>query len=256
MKFGHTLQSILVSLILALPLVSHAQDDENRHRWTERFEIGYSFCLSSANYQYSARTFNDNTFQVSDTVHNEKIPSKGGFGFMVGTYFPIAHIGNNGRLAISTTFMYNGLLWESGSFSYSSNSQTGTTSEGSGTIDVALPIGLDYKFGCDAIQDKSKRFWYTLGAGIYPSYTMTGYKGQNGTASHMLPYLKGEVGFFAGICFKVRATYTFGNIKYLNFDETYGNTTSSTSLSAKSGLSLSVILMPMSWKWGRREWWR
>ncbi|PZF71718.1 hypothetical protein [Taibaiella soli] len=254
MNFGYTLKTILVSLILALPLLSHAQDDENRHRWTERFEIGYSFCLSSATFQYKEHKFDSESLTVSDSTHSDKITSKGGFGATLGTYFPIAKIGTRGSLAISTTFLFNAIAWEPGGFSYSSNSQTGTTSTGSGTMEMALPIGVDYKFGCDAIQDKSRRFCYSLGAGFYPSYTMTVYKGNNGTAGHLLPYLKGEIGFFAGICFKARATYSFGNIKYVSYEESGGNT--AINLSGKSGLTLSLIMMPMSWKWGKAEWWR
>lgn len=254
--YRHTLITLLSTLAFCTVSSVQAQSYKQFMRGPKKIEIGYSFCMSSANYTFHATTFNENTVSLVDTLYREKIRTKGGFGATVGTYFPVAPLGEKGCMAISLAYMYNALLWEGSSFSYSSNSQTGTTSSGSGTVEMALPVGVDYKFGCDALLDKSKRFCYTLGAGVYPSLTATVYKDYAGAGFHVLPYLKGEVGIFAGICMKVRATYAFGNIKYINFNENYGNGQSETTLKGKSALTLSLILMPFSWKWERQDWWR
>lgn len=221
----------------------------------QRTEIGYSYCMTSATYTYHATTFDQSTISLIDTTYREKIRTKGGFGGMIGNYFPVTSLGDKGALAISLSYMYNALFWEGTSFSYSTGTE-GTTSTGSGTVEMALPVGVDYKFGCDALLDKSKRFCYTLGAGVYPSLTATVFRDYTGAGFKMLPYLKGEVGIFAGICFKLRATYAFGNIKYISYDESYGNVQSQTTLKGKSAFSLSLILMPFSWKWEKQDWWR
>lgn len=257
MQHNYKLKSLLLAgVISAIPLFSKAQSDDHPHNWKDRLEVGYSFCLSSATYRFHAATYGENLPVQIDTSVHSKIQTKGGFGGTVGTYFPIAKIGDQGRIAISTTFLYNALMWEKGGFSYQSNSQTGTTSTGSGTVELALPVGVDFKFGCDGLQDKSKRFCYSFGTGVYPSMTLTTYQGSNDGKTHILPYVKGEVGVFAGICFKVRAIYSFGNIKYMSYNSDSGNMLSSTSLTGKSGLTLSLILMPMSWKWEKVDWWR
>lgn len=251
--YRHTLFTLLVIIAVCSAELVHAQGFPKS---MQRTEVGYSFCMTSATYTYHATTFDESTISLIDTTYREKIRTKGGFGGTIGTFFPVAPIGQKGTLAISLSYLYNALLWEGTSFSYESNSQTGTTSSGSGTIEMALPVGVDYKFGCDALLDKSKRFCYTVGAGAYPSLTATVYKDNAGAGFHVLPYLKGEVGVFAGICFKVRALYTFGNIKYINFNEDYANVQSQTSLKGKSALTLSLILMPFSWKWDKQDWWR
>lgn len=254
--YRHTFFTLLSAFVLFSSGTAEAQSYQQFMRGPKRIEIGYSFCMTAATYTYHATTFDESTISLVDTTYREKIRTKGGFGATVGTYFPIAPIGDKGALAISLSFMYNALLWEGSSFSYESNSETGTTSSGSGTVEMALPVGVDYKFGCDALLDKSKRFCYTVGAGAYPSLTATVYKDNAGAGFHVLPYLKAEVGVFAGICMKVRATYAFGTLKYINYNEDYGNVQSQTSLKGKSALTLSLILMPFSWKWEKQDWWR
>lgn len=122
---------------------------------------------------------------------------------------------------------------------------------------MALPIGLDFKFGCDALTVKNNRFCATLGVGALPTYSVTTLDniptldGQFGVA----PYAKVEAGIFAGICMKVRAIYSFGNTTY--FDKTDKTTFSSnsTTLVGKSNLTISLLVMPFSWAWDKEEWW-
>jgi len=253
--YRHTIPALLCAFMLCSLSPVRAQSYQQYMKGPKRIEIGYSFCMTAATYTYHATTFDESTISLIDTTYREKIRTKGGFGATVGTYFPVAPIGEKGSLAISLSYLYNALLWEGTSFSYSTGSE-GTTSSGSGTIEMALPVGLDYKFGCDALLDKSKRFCYSVGVGAYPSLTATVYKDEAGAGFHVLPYLKGEVGIFAGICMKVRATYAFGNIKYISYNDSYGNVQSETSLKGKSALTLSLILMPFSWKWEKQDWWR
>lgn len=218
-------------------------------------EIGYSYLIAGATYKTSTSYFDEKTFQQIDTSSSEHINSKGGFGAMIGYSWPVARAGNNGRLAISFAYLYDAILWESGGFSYSSNSQTGTESVGSGTIEMGGAIGLDYKTGCDAWRDKSQKFCWTFGLGAYPSYRLTVFKDMAMGHATVLPYVKAEVGIFAGICMKIRAQVSFGKIKYIDYSEDYSNGSSSTSLIGKTTTSLSLVLMPFSWKWGRSQWW-
>ncbi len=210
--------------------------------------------MASAEFRSYTRTINYNTGDVKDTGFNEHIKAKGGFGVIIGNSFRLAKMGDFSCLALDVDFMYNSVFWESGGFSYSSNSQTGTTSSGSGTVSIAMPIGISYKYGCDAAADKSKRFCASVGAGINPTLAGTVFRDQANGNFRMLSYLKGEVGIFAGICMKLRGTLSFGKLDYIDYSNNFEGQRSETSLKGKSAFTLSLIFMPMSFKWGRVDW--
>lgn len=218
-------------------------------------EVGFSYCMANAEYKTRNSFFNEGIGLFSDSSNTEKIKSKGGFGGLIGFHFPIVKMGDYSSISFSASYMYDALLWESNGFSYSSNSRTGTTSSGSGTIRMGLPVGVDYKFGCDAVSDKSKRLCTSFGAGLYPSISLTTFRDESNGNFRMLPYLKGEVGVFGGICIKLRGTLTFGNINYIDYAYASDNYNSSTSLKGRSTFTLSLVFMPLSYKWGRNEWW-
>ena len=219
-------------------------------------ELGYAYPISGATFSYSATNYDVKTGLKTDTSYTEHITSKGGLGAIIGYSWALSKMGENSRLNISAALMYGITLWESGAFSYSSSTQGGTQSVGSGSVDFGVPIGLDYKFGADAMHDKSQRYCATFGAGVYPAFSFTVYKEQTGGGLRVLPYLKGEVGIFAGICMKIRAQYSFGSLKYIDYSSETNYGTSHTSLKGKSSFSLALVLMPFSWKWGRSQWWR
>jgi|ERR1043165_5439630 hypothetical protein len=223
-------------------------------RGPKNMEVGYSYCIASADFKYRANSFNENTGILTDTGFTNHITSTSGFGGLVGYYWPVAKLGLKSRLAIDLSYMYNAYLWDGNTFSYSANSQTGTESVGSGTVEMGLPIGAEYKYGCDALFDKSERLCYSFGAGVYPSMDATVYRGDGGFSFHARPYVKAEAGFFAGICFKLRLTYVMGDIDYISYGHDNPGNIEHTSFTAKGTTMLSLVLMPMSWKFGRSEW--
>ena len=218
-------------------------------------EFGYTYGVAYAQYKYHNTSFDESTGKLTDTASSRNVTSRLGFGGLVGYYFPIVRVSANSRFAITLTYMYNAYLWEGSSFAISSDSRTGTSSVGSGTVEMALPVGIDYKTGCDANFDRSKRSCASFGAGVYPTFGATAYNGSSAFAFHARPYLKAEAGFFAGICFKLRATYVPGAIDYINYSSTIPGHDEGTSFRSRGTLNLSLILMPTSFKWSRSEWW-
>lgn len=245
-------KSILSGLLLAAAVFS---GNLARSQAKYNMEVGFSYCMGSAEYKTQNSFFNEAIGLFTDSTSTEKIKSKGGFGGLVGFHFPLVKMGDYSSISFSVSYMYDALLWESNSFSYSGNSRTGNTSSGSGTIRMGLPVGVDYKFGCDAVSDKSKRLCAGFGAGLYPSMSLTSFRDEANGNFRLLPYLKGEVGVFGGICMKLRGTLTFGNIDYIDYGFKSDSYNSSTSLKGKSTFTLSLVFMPMSFKWGRNEWW-
>lgn len=243
----------ILSALLCLSLSAAAQFPGAKG--PKRLELGYSYVLASANYSYAESHYNEKTGLVDDTSYVQKVKSKGGFGGLIGYSWPLARMGDNSCLALSVSYYYNAILWESGQFSYSYSSQYGSSSVGSGTIDMGLPIGVDFKFGCDALADRSQRLCYGFGLGLYPSIKTTVYKEVANSNAGLLPYLKAELGVFAGICFKVRALYSFGNIRYVDYHQGVDYTQLKTDFKGKSTATLSLIIMPFSWKFGKSAWW-
>jgi hypothetical protein len=249
------LKNILSGLIfIALMIsgtISHSQAKYN-------FEVGFSYCMASAEYKTRSSFFNANTGVFTDSAKSEKITSKGGFGGLIGHHFPIIRMGDYSSVSISISYMYDALFWEPAGTTTTYDGQgtyTISPSVTSGTIKMGLPIGVDYKFGCDAVSDKSRKLCGTFGAGVYPSLLMTAFKDDAEMGFRTQPYLKGEIGIMAGICVKLRGTFTFGKLKYIDYSSDYDNYKSSTSLTGKSSLTLSLIFMPMSFKWKKNEWW-
>ncbi len=152
------------------------------------------------------------------------------------------------------------MLWDSKVPTFNGNGFSDFTFSG-GTVQMALPVGLDFKFGCDALGTKSRRFCTTLGFGVYPSYAMTSldFNVDVDPNISVAPYAKFEVGIFAGICMKLRTIYSYGNFNYMEVNSTekneLGEMSSKTTLTGKSNLTVSLLFMPFSWKWSRAEWW-
>ncbi len=220
-------------------------------RGPKSFELGYSYCIASAQFSYQATSFNENTGVFKDTSFNTRLTSKSGFGISGGYYWPVTRMGELSRIAVGFSYMYNAYLWDGGTFAYSANSRTGTTSAGSGTIEMGLPVGADYKYGCDATFSRVERLCASVGAGVYPSMDLTIYREVGGFNFHVRPYVRAEFGFFAGICMKIRATYVAGNIDYFSYGHNVPGDVEQTTFKSKGTTMLSFIVMPMSWKFGR-----
>ena len=105
--------------------------------------------------------------------------------------------------------------------------------------------------------DKSIRACGTIGFGMIPMASMTFVNTDDAqTQFKVCPYIKAEVGVFAGICMKVRASYTMGNFKYLNkmlVDR--GSVEETFTMRGKSIIALSLVFMPLSMDWERSKWW-
>lgn len=264
---------ITTLLLSALPLLSFAQDKKGTPGFFKRLELGYTFITDKADYRLTYPVERTYPLQIDkviyDTVISETIKSKGGFGLTLGTNAPIAKLGEASVLSLSVNFMYNMLVWDKGT-SPANNAVTSplaTPNEreavqtGGSTAQIGLPLGVDAKFGCDAVTDKGYRFCASFGTGAIPMAAITTYDGDDETVMRVRPYIKGELGIYAGMCFKVRAMYAFGKYPYLNVDKTVPGTSLSAfdnnvSLTGKSSFNVSIIIMPFAGTWSDDKWYR
>ncbi len=221
----------------------------------QRMHLGYSFLMNSAEYKVHQKiTIPD---FAKDTNYRFDMKTSATFGVTLGTHVPIKRLGRKSKLVLGIDGMYNMMLWDSKLKMYDAGGTVIETPFSGATLQLALPTGLDFKFGCDALNVKNIRFCTTLGAGVYPSYSITALDQMESIDPQfgIAPYAKFEVGVLAGICVKLRAIYAIGNLAYA--DETIKNDISNTrsQLMGTSNLTLSLLVMPFSWTWPREEWW-
>jgi hypothetical protein len=185
-----------------------------------------------------------------DTTLKKNTRSRQAWVAHIGTFFPIDMLTDNSMIAVNVE-----LVARSVSLAYDSLLFFGSSKFMSPTpaYMVGLPICFEYKRGGEVSLDKKDRSLFTVGAGIVPCIVnsddynaVTPYK--------FIPFIKAEIGFVAGIGFKLRGMAYFGKTKYSgsNF---YGlnnigaNDELHTTTEGGNGYSLSLIIMPFSWSW-------
>ena len=233
-------KGVLLALLILSPVCSFAKFPGI----LSRFQLGYSFVMNSGTQELK--------YPVSsgDTIIKRDLKTSAAFGVTAGTYVPIKRLGQSSMLVFGVDFMYNMMTWKP------TTGDEGTIGFDGLTAQMALPVGLDFKFGADALNVKDKRFCATLGFGAFPSYELTTI--ENTPLSFdpvfsVAPYAKAEVGVFAGICMKVRAIAAFGKIGYLEYTDKDLNST--TSFYGNTNFAVSLLIMPFSFTWQREEWW-
>jgi hypothetical protein len=263
---GHPyLKSFGIILLVWVPVLSFAQP--RIPKGLQRFQIGYTFPMSSAKYTTHTLIFDDFGESNLDTTMSKDAKTKGGFGVTLGTHFPIVHMSETSCLAISLDFLYNLLVWDAdmvkiegydastGEYSYNSSYIPSAA-----TVHMGLPIGIDYKTGGEASLDRSNRMSFTFGTGFYPSLNATIFENNAGAKMKIQPYLKAELGVFGGVNWKLRALYSFGRLEYIDYSSSLSGTgyeySESASLISKSSLSLSLMVQPFSFGWSKSQWWR
>lgn len=221
-----------------------------------RYQIGYSFVNSTAEYNGMLRTYDLKHNYIADTPWTETVHTSAAFGITMGTYLPIKRLGKSSTLATNIDFTYDFKYWKNvagGLYSEFTDLDISGVS-----VEIGVPITLDFKFGCDATSTKNQRFCTTLGAGIYPTFAFTSFEDNAATGFGMAPVVKYEVGFFKGICMKFRVLYSFDNIQYISKSGSVfkqDDLASNFTLKGKSTLTVSAIFMPFSFLWERKGWW-
>lgn len=228
----------------------------------QRFEIGFSYAMPFASYK---QTFilNDNR---DTTIKTNNIRPMLAPGVAMGLSFPLSKMNDKCMLALGMAFQGNLMVWEFDAPAYGGTyiDDEGHTSytfhpdsKLGGTMQLALPLSADFKFGNEAFLAKNMRWGSTFGAGAYTSMALTAFEEGKMTWG-VTPFVKADFNVFLGICFKIRALYAFGKIPFYTGDETlanYNNMQVKTSMNAGQQLTVSFLFMPVSWAWGTKGWW-
>jgi hypothetical protein len=258
---------LIASALLVLPASAFSQyifEVEpffNYFKDPKRYELAGTMIMPQGTFIGGVRVKNGGSF-VGDS--NIKRSATGtGIGGSIGLSIPIKAVGHISCFAVGWQLMGNMYTWtdlnktmeiKDGTFS------PNTPTLGASTLQIAMPIGLDYKAGNDAILTKRLIFGTSLGAGFIPQMNMTKLVGPSGfdtkTSFGCTPYVKAEGGVFIGMCVKVRVMYTMGDITLIDVNRmipTYND--GPFKLNSNSNLMLSLILMPFSVGWKETDWW-
>jgi len=228
----------------------------------QRFEIGYNYISTTGTYNGVSQVLDGGGNFAGDTTLKRSV-SGVGFGVDIGSTIPLKKIGHIKMLGLTIHLVVNEFVWGNLNENYSlAGTYTNSSSNMNGlTEQIALPIGLDYKIGPDAILSKRLHIGASFGIGVMPSVNETvmvdpaNLNGGGGLAFGINPYAKAELAFFGGICFKLRGEFAFGNIPFIDQQKNLaGLTDGPFKVTGTSNLMLSFIIMPFSMTWGERSW--
>jgi hypothetical protein len=265
MNFFKKPLTFLAIAILGMPVsafcqyVFQVEPFFNYFRDPGRYELSGNFVLPQATFEGVVRVENGGYYKGDSTA---KRPLTGtGIGGSIGLSVPVKATGHISCWAVAVQLMGNMYTWNNlnqkmgtdGSYVNNPNPLSGTTTQ------IGLPLGVEWKSGCDAILTKRLGLGTGLGAGFIPQITMTTLSNINGIDGHMAfgctPYLKAEGAFFIGMCVKVRAMYTLGDIALIDVNKAIPTYTDGPFKFASNGsLILSLVIMPFSGGWSEWDW--
>ncbi len=253
---------LYITLLLFISTSAHAQSFFFRvPKFTQRMHIGYTYVANSAKYEGQVYNYNfDSASYTSLGLTSQNIRTVGGYGMVMGTYFPLTNFGGDKvGLALSTDFAYNFMLWEELKGGYYDQIDVDFFNSSGVTLQMGMPIGLDLKFGAESTTSKNHRLTATVGAGVNAMYSLTSYEDNVGAIFSPNPYIKLEGGIRAGIVMKLRILYTIGGPQYISEDaDIFGSVneySTDFTLTGRSSLNISLLFSPFSWMWNEHGWW-
>jgi hypothetical protein len=257
----------LAIVLLGLPIAGRAQyifqvdPFFSYFRDLDRYEIGYHYQLQSYGKFSGMVPFGGLGQGQGDTFVTKKFAFINS-GFYVGTSIPFKATGHISLWAMSIGLNLNLLSWPGMNLAYDGTDITATAPlVTANTMQVGLPIGLEWKVGCDAINTRRLGFGASFGAGFIPQVSITSLTNVTADekpfyAFNCAPYLKAEIAENLLFCMKFRAMASLGNVTLIDVNHYIpGVTDGSFNLTSTANIYLSVIIMPFSIRWKETAWW-
>ncbi len=227
-----------------------------------RWEIGGGYNLSQGRFDGVIPIYGFNNRFLGDSTMKRNIASNGGFGAVIGFNAPIAPTGHISNIALGFQIQGNMNTWSQLNNTYliDGTVKLPTNQLNATTLQIAAPISIDYKIGCDAIQSQLLKMGMGIGIGIMPQIYFTSLdniKGGNQAQQSFgaTPFAKAEFVFRYKVAMKLRAMYTFGDVELMNVDNYIPNYTDGPfRLTNTSQAIFSFVIMPFSRRWSETGW--
>ncbi|GEM_PF-710856 len=245
--------------------------------YLSNYEIGYSYSFTAVN---QVQTFTLPDGSVHEFKSNQ-VRSLMSPGVYIGWSLALKKLGMQKRsaLGLNIGMQENMFLWSHTSKTWGKTSWAidGTGQDGfydeetiGMSMQIGVPVSLDFKFGFDALKYKNIRWASSVGIGVMPQFTMSAgipnFESES-FAIGVTPFIKGDIGFFAGIAMKLRAQVGFGVMPMADSRNSMFGGMSGGIFGENSGVkheykvnapvqaTISFIIMPFSWTWGEKGWW-
>lgn len=224
----------------------------------QRFTVGLGkhYLVSNVDLHYK-NFLSDGT--IFDSTTTTKARLKKAYNGSIGTFFPIYLLTDNsmitfnaelyaafGTLSLDSTMFGDEVKFEHDYLYYM----------------VGVPLSIEYKTGADIPLSKKGSNMFSLGVGM--NFCKTNYVGSNGPFPiTFAPFVKAEFGFIMGVAMKIRGVAYFGSAfvandrqSYIGKDENGNNYNDYVDVTAQinNGYSLSLIVMPFTYKWISENW--
>jgi hypothetical protein len=227
----------------------------NENRFPRRISLGVGkhFIDGKAILEYNGTNTVTNT--VLSTTLEKSIKLKPNWTVYLGSYFPITIVSDNSMLVVNTELMAGMAHLGYDSVQFLDPINYVKTAE---AYRVGMLLSVEYRLGGDVTLNKNEGVMFTVGGGFNPSIVsstdydiIVPYK--------LVPFIKAELGFFAGMAVKLRGIMYFGSSVYAS-DEAYDiNQTVVTDhlktyMSGSNGFDLALVIMPFSVRWNSDKW--
>ena len=273
MKLFKSLKVCFAVFLVSTPLFSLAQYKFevkpffSYFRDLRRWEIGATYMATNGTFNGVIPEYGYNNKYISDLTVKRGISSDPGYGGTVGLTIPFAATGHISCWAMSIHAIFNYYTWSNLNVSYNLDGsyKNMPSAMNATTMQMGIPIGIDWKVGCDAFNTKRLRFGLDLGAGVMPHLNYSSIDTATKSfapqqSGGLFPYVNADFSFAAGFCAKIRVLYTMGNVELINSSNTLGTaglppfTDGPFKLTANNHLMVSLIIMPFSKRWRESSW--
>jgi hypothetical protein len=235
--------------------IVNAKNDDRKIKAHLGYEMGVYTSLASRtlfiNYPMVAA---DGTYLGEGTFKHKL---KGNYlGAFVGMYHRLAMLNNSSCLAFDWGVDALAIANETDELTYKIGNSTHRLKSLVAYWHFGVPLLIDYKYGGEATYDKADRFSFTLGGGIMPLVAIGAINEAGQISASIAPVVKAELGFFAGVQWKVRAMYMIQSGDILNTNDESADVRNyhSYRLNVTPGINIGVSVMPFSFGWDNSRW--
>ena len=222
-------------------------------KFFHRYYLGFGICSMGA----------DLVQHYTDDVYTKdikmKISSSNSYCYTTGVYVPFSRLGKESSVGLDIAYMVDFYKYNVGTIKYTPES---SITENGFVVENMLPLSVTFRNGGEAILNRRKPFLFAFGAGIAPGYTISKIVSP-GLSVSARKFVMMEMGYFAGIAFKLRTTMYFGSLNLVNANDNsldlvssgslVGSSSIDTKVTGKTGLTVTLSLMPFSWGWAKKN---
>jgi len=246
----------------AINYYSHYNDFSDAHKARlKRFYIGYGIPSMSIDVSahYVSKGNGNSTPPVAaiDATSETTVGCNKSFGGQAGVFKPFLRTGAESAIGYEIAASAYFYRYNIGPLSYGS----ATFSDQSVAEIIGVPLGIAFKSGGEVTHNKHNKSLISFGFGLEPAGCLSKIIASDENFI-VREYGMLEVGVFAGIAWKLRATYYSGNVVLVNKLSDPLQNVSSYKVSGPMGtmdvkavgasdFNIALLLMPFSWNWDK-----